>query len=192
MTTPTAKNQKPKAGVYAGTFDPVTRGHLDIILQAARVLPRLIVLVAVNSGKNPLFTEEERMEMIRHEIEAHIQPQLAAEGIVCDISVEKHSGLTAAFMEANNAPFYVRGLRPGTDFDNEYPIAMANRREYSEFQAMFFVASDANLNTVSSTVARELARLGGKSLSSQVTPYVEEKLRTRMAARQPQGPATTG
>jgi pantetheine-phosphate adenylyltransferase len=112
-----------------------------------------------------------------------VRPVLKEEGINCVISVEKSSGLTAAFMEANNAPFYIRGLRPGTDFDNEYPIAMANRKEYAAFQPMFFVASDANLNYVSSTVARELARHGGKSLSSQVTPYVEQKLRERLGPK---------
>lgn len=170
----------PKGGVYAGTFDPITRGHLDIIVQAARVVPRLIVLVGVNAGKNPVFTADERVEMIRHEIDTQVKPLLAAEGIACDIRVEKSSGLTAAFMEAHNAPFYIRGLRPGTDFDNEYPVAMAGRQEYAAFQPLFFVASDANLNYVSSTIARELAKLGGKSLSSHVTPHVAEKLQQRL------------
>lgn len=169
-----------KGGVYAGTFDPITRGHEDIILQAARVMPRLIVLVAVNAGKSPVFTPEERVEMIQHEIETRLKPQLAAEGVTCDISVEAYSGLTAAFMEAHNAPFYIRGLRPGTDFDNEYPLAMAGRKEYPAFQPMFFVASEADLNYVSSTIARELAKLGGKSLHAHVTPYVEEKLKQRL------------
>lgn len=171
-----------KGGVYAGTFDPITWGHLDIIMQAARVLPRLIVLVAINAGKSPVFSDSERVDIIRHEIEAHVKPALAAEGVACDISVEKSSGLTAAFMEANNAPFYIRGLRPGTDFDNEYPLAMAGRREYPRFQPMFFVASKADLNYVSSTIARELAKLGGKSLHAHVTPYVEEKLKQRLGS----------
>lgn len=175
----------PKGGVYAGTFDPITRGHLDIIVQAARVMPRLIVLVAVNDAKRPVFTDDERIEMIQHEIDTHVKPLLAAEGFTCDISVKKSSGLTAAFMEANNAPFYIRGLRPGTDFDNEYPIAMAGRKEYSEFQALFFVASDPNLNTVSSTIARELARHGAKSLHCHVTPYIEQKLRERIGPKKP-------
>src|SRR5947207_467747 len=118
---------KETAGVYAGSFDPVTKAHLDIILQAARLLSRLVVVVGVNSEKNPWFTDEERIEMLRHEIEHVVKPQLAAEGIKCDITVEYNTGLTAAFMKANNAPFYVRGLRPGNDFDSEYPVAMANR-----------------------------------------------------------------
>ncbi|MBI3440577.1 MAG: pantetheine-phosphate adenylyltransferase [Proteobacteria bacterium] len=174
------KTAQPKGGVYAGTFDPITRGHLDIIVQAARVVPRLIILAAVNADKHPVFTDEECVDMIRHEIDAYVKPLLAAEGVVCDISVEKYAGLTAAFMEAHNAPFYIRGLRPGTDFDNEYPIAMAGRREYPAFQPLFFVASDANLNYVSSSIAREMARLGGKSLSAHVTPYVEEKLKQKL------------
>lgn len=182
------RKKKRKGGVYAGSFDPVTRGHLDIIAQAARVMPRLIVLVAVNPGKNPLFTDDERVEMLRHEIDEHIKPALKAEGYACNIIVEKHKGLTAAFMEANDAPFYVRGLRPGTDFDNEYPIAMANRREYAAFTPLFFVASDANLNYVSSSLAREIAKLGGKSLPSLVTPYVEQKLTERMHPQAPPKP----
>ena len=176
---------KPKGGVYAGTFDPITRGHLDIILQAARVVPRLTVLVAVNADKRPVFSDAERVDMIRHEIDAHVIPALAAEGITCDIQVEKSSGLTAAFMEANDCPFYIRGLRPGTDFDNEYPVAMAGRKEYAAFQPLFFVASDPHLNTVSSSLARELARLGGKSLSAHVTPYVEQKLKQRLKPKPP-------
>lgn len=171
---------QPKGGVYAGSFDPITRGHLDIILQAARIVPRLIVLVAVNSKKTPVFSDKERMEMIRHEIDQHVKPALAAEGITCDITVDKSSGLTAAFMEAHNAPFYIRGLRPGTDFENEYPIAMAGRKEYDAFQPIFLVASDPSLNNISSSMARELARLHAKSLSTQVTPHVEQKLRNRL------------
>lgn len=172
-----------KGGVYAGTFDPITRGHLDIIAQAARVVPRLIVLVAINPGKKPVFTDDERVEMIRHEIDDHVKPLLAAEGISCDIRVEKSAGLTAAFMEAHDAPFYIRGLRPGTDFDNEYPIAMAGRKEYAAFQPLFFVASDAGLNYVSSSIARDLARMNGKSLSTHVTPYVEKKIKERLGPK---------
>lgn len=174
---------KEKTGVYAGSFDPVTKAHLDIILQAARIFPRLIVVVGVNSEKNPWFTDEERVEMLRHEIEHDIKPKLAAMGKSCDITVEYNSGLTAAFMKANNAAIYVRGLRPGSDFDTEYPVAMANHAEYPDLMTVFFVASDPALNHVSSSISRELARHHGQSLEHHVTPYVAEKLRARAAEK---------
>ncbi len=88
-------------------------------------------------------------------------------------------------MKANNAPFYVRGLRPGSDFDTEYPVAMANRAEYPELTPVFFLASDPGLNYVSSSISRELARHRGESLEHHVTPFVAEKLRARAAEKYP-------
>jgi pantetheine-phosphate adenylyltransferase len=173
------------AGVYAGSFDPVTRAHLDIIFQAARVLPRLIVVVGVNSEKNPWFTDEERVEMLKHEIEHVVKPKLAAKGKSCEISVQYNSGLTAAFLKANNAIVNVRGLRPGNDFDNEYPMAMVNHDENPDLMTIFLIASDPALNHVSSSFSRELARLEGQSLEQQVTPYVAEKLRARALEKNP-------
>ncbi len=140
-------------------------------------------MVGVNSEKNPWYTDEERIEMLRHEIETVVKPRLAAEGKSCDITVEYNSGLTAAFMKANNAPFYVRGLRPGNDFDSEYPVAMANRAEYKELVPLFLIASEPALNNVSSSIARDLARHHGVSLGAHVTPYVEEKLKARAAEK---------
>jgi len=188
MSHPEEEGQSPNketAGVYAGSFDPVTKAHLDIIIQAARLLSRLIVVVGVNSEKNPWFTDQERVEMLRHEIEHVVKPQLEAEGIKCDIGVELNSGLTAAFMKANNAPFYVRGLRPGNDFDAEYPVAMANRDEYKGLTPLFFIASEPALNNVSSSISRDLARYHGESLNRHVTPYIEEKLKGRAAEKFP-------
>jgi pantetheine-phosphate adenylyltransferase len=187
MTKPDDSASAPgkEAGVYAGSFDPVTRGHLDIIFQAAKLLPRLIVVVGINSEKNAWFTDEERIEMLRHEIETVVKPQLAAESKSCDITVEYNGGLTAAFRKANNAPFYVRGLRPGNDFDSEYPVAMANRVEYKALVPLFLIASEPALNNVSSSIARDLARHHGESLGAHVTPYVEEKLKARAAEKYP-------
>ena len=101
MTQPDESVSAPgeKAGVYAGSFDPVTKAHIDIIFQAAQVLSGLIVVVGVNSEKNPWFTDEERIEMLRHEIETVVKPRLAAEGKSCDITVEYNSGLTAAWAD---------------------------------------------------------------------------------------------
>lgn len=179
----TKKASQHTAGVYAGSFDPVTRGHLDIIFQAACLFSRLHVVVGVNPGKNPLFTPDERVAMVRHEIDTVIAPRLQAQGRVCDIYVEKNGGLTAAFMKAHNAPFYVRGLRLGMEFDAEYPTLVAGRLEYDAFKPVFLCTTDPHLQIVSSSLAREVERFGGASIGHYVTPYVEQKLRQRMGEK---------
>jgi len=174
-----AKNNS-KSGVYAGSFDPITKGHLDIIFQAAKLLDTLYIVVGVNSAKTPLFTAEERIAMIRHEIAAITEPALKQAGIKCEIKVAKHPGLTAAFMKAHDAPFYIRGLRLGTEFDAEYPAIVISKREYPAFTPVFLCAADPALQVVSSSMARELQRFGGKSMDALVTPYVAQKLKARL------------
>jgi pantetheine-phosphate adenylyltransferase len=174
---------KPKSGVYAGSFDPVTKGHMDIILQAALLLDRLYVVVGVNPGKSPLFTPEERLEMIREEIDRITKPALKAAGKSCDIKVEKHTGLTATFMKAHDAPYYVRGLRRGTEFDDESSAVAASRLQYGEFTPVFLCSSDAKLQDISSTAARELARFDGKGLEHYVSPAIEARLKKRIDER---------
>ncbi|MDD9901242.1 MAG: pantetheine-phosphate adenylyltransferase [Alphaproteobacteria bacterium] len=181
MTQKKTQSPPPKAGVYAGSFDPITRGHTDIILQAARLLPKLHVVVGVNPLKSGgLFTPDERVDMIRHEIETAVKPQLEKEGIACDIKVAKHSGLTVAFMEAQNAPFLIRGLRLGTEFDAEYPTLVANHKEYNKFTPVFLCTTDPHLQIISSTLARELERFSGKSVKEYVSPHVAKKLKKRI------------
>ena len=172
-----------KAGVYAGTFDPITKGHLEIIFHAAAAMDKLYVVVGVNPSKNPIFTPDERIEMITKDINDTIKPRLAAAGFKCDIDVKKHAGLTTDFMQAHNAPFYIRGLRLGMEFDTEYPAVLASKNEYPEFIPLYTCVTDPSLHAVSSTLAREIARFGGRSLESYVTPDTAEKLRNRMAAR---------
>lgn len=174
---------KNKSGVYAGSFDPITKGHLDIIYQAATLLDRLYIMVGVNPGKNPLFTPDERVAMIRHEIDTITKPKLKKNGWKCDIRIEKHDGLTAHFMKAHNAPFYVRGLRIGMEFDNEYPALIAGKGEYKEFTPLFFCTADPLLQVVSSSMARELERFNGKTTGKYVTPHVHKLLRKRMDER---------
>ncbi len=180
------KKAPKKAGVYAGSFDPVTRGHLDIIFQAASLLPKLYVVVGVNTDKNPIFTDDERTEMMRHEIDTVVRPRLKKAGLSCDIRVERNDGLTATFMEAHNAPFYVRGLRLGMEFDKEYPSLVAGHLEYKDFKPVFLVTTKPDLQIVSSSLAREIGHFNGKSLGHYVTPYVEKKLRQRMGEKGPE------
>jgi len=175
-----SKKQSRSIGVYAGSFDPITKGHMDIILQAGRLMDTLYVVVAVNPSKKPMFTDDERLEMIQHEIEAVTKPKLGKDGLSCDIKVVKHTGLTAKFMQAHNAPFYIRGLRLGTEFDSEYPAIVAGHKEYKDFAPVFLCATDPDLQIVSSSLVREIARFGGDSIKSYVTPYIARKLKKQI------------
>lgn len=173
-----------RRAVYAGSFSPITRGHHDIILQAARAYDEVIVSVGVNPQKQPLFNEAERIAMIEHDIKTHIDPVLRAEGVKSRIRVVSYEGTTARFMQAQNAPFYVRGLRLGTEFDQEFPSLQASRAIYPAFTPVFFCALDPKLQTVSSTMARELCRFGEDHiLENYVTPHVKDKLIERMRAQ---------
>ncbi len=180
-STSRAFNQK--AGVYPGTFSPITRGHLDIILQAAKLMDKLYVVVAINPAKDPLFTSAERVDMARAEITDYVLPRLKTAGIKCDIAVVEHSGLTAHFMKEHSAPFYIRGLRMGTEFDAEYPALVAGQREYKDFTPVFLCSSDPYLHIASSNLARELEAFNGTTLNLYVTPRVAEKLKQRITER---------
>ena len=144
----------PRAGVYPGTFDPVTNGHIDIIGRAARILDRLVVGVAVNAGKGPLFPVAERVEMVR----AEVAPIAARTGTV--IEVMPFESLLVAFAREVDAQVIVRGLRAVTDFDYEFQMAGMNRRLDPEVELLFLMASEGN-HFISSRFVKEIARLGG-------------------------------
>jgi len=171
---------KHTEAVYAGSFDPVTYGHLDIIFQAAAMMDTLHVVVACNSSKSPIFTPQERADMVRDEINSIVIPRLAQAGHNHNIQVHTHGGLMAAFMKANNAPYFVRGLRLGTEFDKEYPSIIVNRNEYPVFTPVFLCSTDPALQVVSSSIAREVAAFSGSSLHKYVSPAVEKQLVDRM------------
>ena len=177
------KDKFPNAGVYAGSFDPVTRGHLEIVFEAAKLMDTLYIVVAVNPGKSPLFTPEERVAMIEKDIRDVIRPRLQKAGISCDIQVKQHQGLTAHFMKAHNAPFYIRGLRMGTEFDAESAAMTVGRNEYKDFTPVFMTVANPALQTTSSSIARELEMFGGNSIKKFVTPQVAKKLKARVEER---------
>lgn len=178
-----ARKEPGKTGVYAGSFDPITKGHLGIIFEAARLMDRLYVMVGVNPAKQPLFSAAERVAMIKKDVREFLRPRLKDAGIACDIRVRQHQGLTAHFMQAHNAPFYIRGLRMGTEFDAEHAALVAGRNEYKDFTAVFLTLADTNLQSTSSSLVRELEMLGGKSVSKYVTPHVAKKLKERVEER---------
>lgn len=173
-----------RRAVYAGSFSPITRGHHDVILQAARSYDELYIAVGINPQKQPLFTPEERIAMIEHDIRTVIAPALAKDGVKCHLKVVSYDGATARFMQAVQAPFYVRGLRLGTEFDAELPSLQISKQMYPDYTPVFFCSTKADLQKVSSTMARELCALREDALLGQmVTPHVQEKLIARMQER---------
>ena len=141
-------------GIYPGTFDPVTNGHVDIIARAARIVDRLVVGVATNAGKGPLFPLEERIELVQ----AEVAPIAAHTGT--DIQVQSFAGLLIDFARSVNAGVIVRGLRAVSDFDYEFQMAGMNYRLDSKIETVFLMASEHH-QFISSRFVKEIATLGG-------------------------------
>lgn len=158
-------------GVYPGTFDPVTFGHLDIIQRATRLVDRLIVAVAANTSKNPLFSLEERVEMIQAELKT-----LNYSSDV-EIMVKPFSSLLVDFAQQEGAQVLVRGLRAVSDFEYEFQMAGTNRKLCPELETVFLVASES-FQLVASNLVKEIARLNGNTapfVSSQVTERLKKR-----------------
>lgn len=164
-----------RIALYPGTFDPVTNGHLDVIGRAAKLVDRLIVGVAMNAGKGPLFPLEERAELVRAETDR------IAERTGCTIEVRMFTGLLIHFARELGAQMIVRGLRAVTDFDYEFQMAGMNARLDPEIETVYLMASERN-HFISSRFVKEIAQLGG-DISSFVPPLTLE--RTLARARRP-------
>ena len=156
--------------MYPGSFDPVTRGHLDIIKRSSRMFDKVIVAVLVNSAKQPLFTVEERVAMLRECCKD-----------IPNVEVDSFNGLTVSFAKQKHATVMVRGLRAVTDFEYEMQIAQTNHIVEPNVDTMFFTTS-LQYAYLSSTIAKEVACYGS-DVSSFVTPNVarrmEEKFREK-------------
>jgi pantetheine-phosphate adenylyltransferase len=159
-----------RTGVYPGTFDPVTNGHLDVIGRAARLVDRLVVGVAMNAGKGPLFPLEERVELVKAETEA------VAARTGCAIDVVPFEGLLVAFARQVGAQMIVRGLRAVSDFDYEFQMVGMNHRLDPEVETIFLMASETN-QFISSRFVKEIARLGGDVASFVPRLTLERTLR---------------
>jgi pantetheine-phosphate adenylyltransferase len=157
-----------RIALYPGSFDPVTRGHLDILERACLVFDRVIVGVLDNPSKSPLFTTEERVDLIRRSIED--TPQ---------VEVDSFDGLTVDFAQHVGAIAIVRGLRVTSDFENEFQMTLMNRRLNPDVHTVFLMTSFSNV-FISSSIIKEVFRLGG-AIDDAVPPASAEALRRKFA-----------
>jgi pantetheine-phosphate adenylyltransferase len=162
----------PRIGLYPGTFDPVTNGHLDVIARAARLLDKLIVGVAINTGKGPLFTLPERVELVEAEIAS------IADRNGMEIEVRPFDTLLVDFARKIGACMIVRGLRAVTDFDYEFQMAGMNYRMAPDIETVFLMASERH-QFIASRLVKEVAMLGG-DITSFVPSLTHERVLRRI------------
>jgi pantetheine-phosphate adenylyltransferase len=171
---------KPRIGVYPGTFDPITMGHMDMIVRATHVVDKLIVAVAGNVGKGPLFSVDERVEMVRGDV-----AELVASGK--DVEVRPFGNLLIHFAREVGAEIIIRGLRAVSDFEYEFQMATMNARLDSHIETVFLTASERQ-QFISSRFVKEIGLLGG-DISSFVSPAVADRLAERFSRRTGDGKA---
>ena len=167
-----ANPHKRRIGLYPGTFDPVTNGHLDVIARAARLLDRLVVGVATNTGKGPLFTIEERVELVQTEIAA-----IASKNGM-QIDVVPFDTLLIDFARKVGASMIVRGLRAVSDYDYEVQMAGMNYRIAPDIESVFLMASERH-QFIDSRLVKEVAMLGG-DISTFVPPTTLARVMERV------------
>lgn len=164
-----------KTAIYPGTFDPLTLGHLDILRRAAKVCDQLIVGVAENTGKNPLFSTEERINITRQAVDNDVK-----NGDLPDnVRVLGFSSLLTDFARQENATILIRGLRAVSDFEYEFQMASANKRLHQELETLFLMASE-HQHFVASRLVKEVAHFGG-DISSFVPPSVAIAIAQKLA-----------
>jgi len=163
----------PRVGVYPGTFDPVTKGHIDIITRAAAVVDKLVVGVAANVGKAPLFSADERVAMVDADV-----ADLRTDGRT--IEVRAFDNLLIHFVADVGASVIIRGLRAVSDFEYEFQMATMNARIDSRIETVFLTASERH-QFVASRLVKEIGRLGG-DVTSFVSPRVVDRLQAKFAA----------
>jgi len=157
-----------RVALYPGSFDPITRGHVDILERAIEIFDRVVISVVRNPAKQPLFGVEERMELIRD----------ATRTLGEQVSVDAFDGLTVAHAKQVGATAIVRGLRALSDFESEFQMALMNRRLEPDVHTVFLMTSAPNV-FMSSSLVKEVCRLGGE-IGEFVTPAVADALRSRI------------
>jgi pantetheine-phosphate adenylyltransferase len=167
-----ASNAEPRRiGVYPGTFDPITLGHLDIIKRGAHLVDRLVIGVTTNPSKQPMFSISERLKMVRREV---------AE-MPGNIEVVDFDSLLMDFAEAQGASMIIRGLRAVADFEYEFQMAGMNQKLNDEIETVFLMA-DVSLQPIASRLVKEIARYGG-SIDKFVTPAVVADVKRHLQTR---------
>ena len=162
-------SRKPSSvfAIYPGSFDPITNGHLDLIERGSRMFDRLIVSVLRNDAKQPLFSVEERTEMLQEVV--HVYP---------NVVVDSFDGLLVDYAAAHSATVLLRGIRAISDYEYELQMALMNRRLRPDIETVFMMANEA-YSFISSRMIKEVFRLGG-NITGLVPPSVETRLQRRM------------
>lgn len=155
-----------RVGLYPGSFDPLTNGHLDIIERAAILFDRVIVSVSKNENKKPIFSVREREEMLVEMLSGYK-----------NVTVVSFDGLTVDFAKKNGADAIIRGLRAISDFENEFMMALTNKKLISSVETVFLM-TNAEFSFISSSAVKEIARFGG-CVKELVPPLVEERLKEK-------------
>ena len=159
-----------RIGVYPGTFDPVTLGHMDIIARGAKLVDRLIIGVTTNIAKSPMFDDDERIAMVKREVA----------GLDGDIRVVGFNSLLMDFAESQGAATVIRGIRGVTDFEYEYQLTGMNRQLNDRVETIFLMA-DVSLQPIASRLVKEIALYGG-DISKFVSPTVRDDVVARVRA----------
>lgn len=157
---------KKLISIYPGTFDPVTNGHLDIIHRAAELFDKVIVTIAMNPGKTPLFTREEREDMLQHELSD-----------MKNVEVDSFTGLLVKYAKEKNAGVIVRGLRAISDFEYEFQMSLTNRKLNPEINTVFLMPNE-KYSYLNSSLVRELASLNA-NVKDFIPEYVYKKLKEK-------------
>lgn len=160
-----------RRAIFPGSFDPLTNGHLDVIRRASPLFDEIVVAILNNPEKNPMFTVEERVEMIEE-----ILPTL--EHGSCRLIVDSFSGLTAEFAKRSGAAAIVRGIRAVSDYEYELRMALMNRKLEPTVETVFFMA-DEEYSYVSSTLMKQVFLLGGR-VDGLIPQLVEARMRTKL------------
>ncbi|HET7623789.1 MAG TPA: pantetheine-phosphate adenylyltransferase [Verrucomicrobiae bacterium] len=156
-----------RIAIYPGSFDPLTNGHLDVIERAVKLFDRVVVAVARNESKQPLFTLDERLELVRNSI-AHLP----------NVEADSFHGLLVDYVESRSAQAIVRGLRAISDFEFEFQLALMNRKLNERVETIFMMPKDT-YTFLSSRIIKEIARFGG-DVSTFVPPHVQVALASRL------------
>ena len=161
-----------RTAIYPGSFDPITNGHLDVLHRATKLFDRVIVAVAKNESQHPLFTIEERVQMVGHAVR-HLP----------SVEADSFDGLLVAYVERRSAQAVVRGLRAVSDFEFEFQMALMNRKLNERIETIFMMPKDT-YTFLSSRIVKEMAQLGG-----DVSSFVPAHVRTALAAKFSPNPA---